>query len=167
MADKKVVNVNSDIQDINLSVIRKKRFRVDGDDNRILELNTSDLNILARLKDAYPKLIAIADNAFKDLPQVDTSEEVDFINSAETAELIDSLKKADSEMRELVDYIFDSNVSEVCAPSGSMYDPINGQFRFEHIINVLAALYETDVEKEMGAIAARVKKHTGKYSKRK
>lgn len=167
MADKKVVNMNSDIQDINLSVIRKKRFRVDGDDNRILELNTSDLNILARLKDAYPKLIAIADNAFKDLPQVDTSEEVDFINSAETAELIDSLKKADSEMRELVDYIFDSNVSEVCAPSGSMYDPINGQFRFEHIINVLAALYETDVEKEMGAIAARVKKHTGKYSKRK
>lgn len=167
MADKKVVNMNSDIQDINLSVIRKKRFRVDGDDSRILELNTSDLNILARLKDAYPKLIAIADNAFKDLPQVDTSEEVDFINSAETAELIDSLKKADSEMRELVDYIFDSNVSEVCAPSGSMYDPINGQFRFEHIINVLAALYETDVEKEMGAIAARVKKHTGKYSKRK
>lgn len=167
MADKKVVNMNSDIQDINLSVIRKKRFRVDSDDNRILELNTSDLNILARLKEAYPKLIAIADNAFKDLPQVDTSEEVDFINSAETAELIDSLKKADSEMRELVDYIFDSNVSEVCAPSGSMYDPINGQFRFEHIINVLAALYETDVEKEMGAIAARVKKHTGKYSKRK
>lgn len=167
MADKKVVDVKCDIQDINLSVIRKKRFRVDGDDNRILELNTSDLNILARLKDAYPKLIAIADNAFKDLPQVDTSEEVDFINSAETAELIDSLKKADSEMRELVDYIFDSNVSEICAPSGSMYDPINGQFRFEHIINVLAALYETDVEKEMGAIAARVKKHTGKYSKRK
>ena len=167
MTDKKVVNMNSDIQDINLSVIRKKRFRVDSDDNRILELNTSDLNILARLKEAYPKLIAIADNAFKDLPQVDTSEEVDFINSAETAELIDSLKKADSEMRELVDYIFDSNVSEVCAPSGSMYDPINGQFRFEHIINVLSNLYETDVEKEMGAISARVKKHTGKYSKRK
>lgn len=167
MADKKVDNINNDIQDINLSVIRKKRFRVDGDDSRILELNTSDLNILARLKDAYPKLIAIADNAFKDLPQVDPSKEIDFINSTETAELIDSLKKADSEMRELVDYIFDSNVSEVCAPSGSMYDPINGQFRFEHIINVLAALYETDVETEMGAIAARVKKHTGKYSKRK
>lgn len=167
MADKKVVNMNSDIQDINLSVIRKKRFRIDGDDSRILELNTSDLNILARLKDAYPKLIAIADNAFKDLPQVDTSEEVDFINSTETAELIDSLKKADSEMRELVDYIFDSNVSEVCAPSGSMYDPINGQFRFEHIITVLAQLYETDVEKEMNAVAARVKKHTAKYSKRK
>lgn len=165
MADK-IQDING-IQDISLDVIRKKRFRIDHDDNRILELNTSDLNILARLKESYPRLIAIADNVFKDLPQIDASEEIDLINSAETAKVIESLKKADSEMRELVDYIFDSNVSEICAPSGSMYDPINGQFRFEHIINVLANLYETDVEKEMGAIAARVKKHTGKYSKRK
>ena len=63
--------------------------------------------------------------------------------------------------------IFDSNVSEICAPSGSMYDPINGQFRFEHIINVLAGLYETDIESELTSIAKRVQKHTNKYSKRK
>lgn len=165
MAD--IVQYNNDIQDINLSAIRKKRFRIDGDDNRIIELNTSDLTILARLKDAYPKLIGIADKAFKDLPQIDVDEDDDFLNSKETAELIDSLKEADCEMRDLIDYIFDSKVSEVCAPSGSMYDPINGQFRFEHIIETLAKLYETDVEKEMGAITDRVKKHTGKYTKKR
>jgi hypothetical protein len=70
-------------------------------------------------------------------------------------------------MRDLMDYIFDSNVSEICAPSGSMYDPINGQFRFEHIINILAGLYETDIESELTSIAKRVQKHTNKYSKRK
>lgn len=156
------------LQDINLDVIRKKRFRIDGDDNRILELNTSDLNILARLKEAYPKLISLADNAFKDMPNVDsTAEDFNFMTDESTSEIIDTLKKADADMRDLVDYIFDSNVSEICAPSGSMYDPINGQFRFEHIINVLASLYETDIEVEMTSVANRVKKHTSKYTKRK
>ncbi|MBO6272807.1 hypothetical protein J6O48_08525 [bacterium] len=163
-----MTNKVTGIQDISLDVIRKKRFRIDGDDNRILELNTSDLNILARLKEAYPRLVNLADNAFKDLPKIeDTTEQTDFINSVETTELIESLKKADSEMRDLMDYIFDSNVSEICAPSGSMYDPISGQFRFEYIINVLAGLYETDIESELTSIAKRVQKHTNKYSKRK
>lgn len=152
------------VVDIDLSVIRKKRFRVDGDDSRILELNTSDLNILSRLKEAYPKLVELADNAFKTLPEVDsTIEDYDFMTDKATQETIDALQNADVEMRKLMDYIFDSNVSEVCAPDGSMYDPINGGFRFEHIINVLAPLYETNVNTELAKMATRVKKHTDKY----
>jgi hypothetical protein len=45
-----------------------------------------------------------------------------------------------------------------------MYDPINGAFRFEHIISTLSALYEADISSEMGTIARRVKKHTDKYT---
>ena len=37
-------------------------------------------------------------------------------------------------MRELIDFIFQANVSSVCADDGTMADPLNGQFRFEHII---------------------------------
>lgn len=155
------------IVDISLDVIRKKRFRIDGDDTRILELNTSDLNILARLKDAYPKLIDLADNAFKNLPEVDnTSVDYDFMTDEATTEVIQTLKDADKNMRNLVDYIFDSNVSEMCAPNGSMYDPLNGKFRFEHIIDTLAVLYESEVSNEMSKIANRVKKHTDKYVKK-
>lgn len=156
---------HDDIVDISLSVVRKKRFRIDGDDDRILELNTSDLNILARLKETYPKLVEIAEDAFKNLPEVDgTAEDYDFVTDEATAKLVSALKDADAKMRELIDYIFDSNVSELCAPSGSMYDPINGAFRFEHIINTLSALYETDISSEMGNVARRVKKHTDKYT---
>lgn len=163
-----MTNKVTGLQDISLDVIRKKRFRIDGDDSRILELNTSDLNILARLKEAYPKLVSLADDAFKNMPEVDnTAEDYNFMTDESTAEIVQALKDADKGMRDLMDYIFDSNVSEVCAPSGSMYDPINGQFRFEHIIGILAALYETDIEKEMTNISNRVKKHTSKYTKRK
>lgn len=163
-----MANKVTGLQDISLDVIRKKKFRIDGDDSRILELNTSDLNILARLKEAYPKLVSLADNAFKNMPEIDnTAEDYNFMTDESTAEIVQALKDADKGMRDLMDYIFDSNVSEVCAPSGSMYDPINGQFRFEHIIGILAALYETDIEKEMTNISNRVKKHTSKYTKRK
>lgn len=159
------LTTQQDVTDISLSVVRKKRFRIDGDDSRILELNTSDLNILARLKETYPKLVALAEDAFKNLPEVDsTSEDYDFTTDEATATLVTALAEADKKMRELIDYIFDSNVSELCAPSGSMYDPINGAFRFEHIINTLSALYEADISTEMGKVSRRVKKHTSKYT---
>ncbi len=156
------------VADLSLDVIRKKRFRIDGDDSRILELNTSDLNILARLKEAYPKLVQLANDAFQNLPNVDgNAEDYNFMTDEATAEVIEALKKADAEMRKLVDYIFNSNVSELCAVDGSMYDPINGKFRFEHIIDTLAELYETDVSKEMTTLSNRVRKHTDKYTKSK
>ena len=167
MAKKELATSTPNVIDISLDVIRKKRFRIDNDDNRILELNTSDLNILSRLKEAYPKLTELATNAFKDLPDVNGSaEDYDFMTDAATAEVINTLKDADKRMRELMDYIFNSNVSEVCAPDGSMYDPINGKFRFEHIIDTLTELYETGVSTEMTNLSNRVRKHTDKYSKR-
>lgn len=164
MAKEKLSQEN--VTDISLSIVRKKRFRIDRDNDRILELNTSDLNILARLKEAYPKLSELANEAFGQMPDVDSSaEDYDFMTDEATETVISALKEADTKMRELVDYIFDSNVSEVCAPSGSMYDPINGKFRFEHIIDVLAGLYEADLSTEMTKVTKRVRKHTDKYVK--
>lgn len=161
------ITTETPVTDISLSSIRKKRFRIDEDNNRILELNTSDLNILARLKEAYPKLVKLAETAFTNLPEVDGSaEDYDFMTDEATSEVIEKLKEADKDMRSLMDYIFNSNVSEMCAPDGSMYDPINGKFRFEHIIDTLAVLYETDVSGELNKISARVKKHTDKYTRR-
>ena len=162
---KKDVN---EIVDINLSAIQKKRFRIDGDNNRILELNTSDLNLLSRLKEAYPKLIALANEAFEKWPkEADdaTQEDVDFMSDPTITTSIEILQNVDSEMRKLLDYIFDSNVSEMCAPSGSMYDPLNGKLRYEHIVETLAGLYEHDISTEMNKIATRVNKHTDKYHK--
>ena len=157
--------VNENITNIDLSVIRKKRFTINGDSSKVLELNTSDLNILARLKEAYPKLIDLANNAFKDLPDtLDVTEDYNFAEDEATSEVIQKLKEADTNMRELVDYIFNSNVSELCASDGSMYDPISGKFRFEYIIETLVTLYETDVSKELNSLSTRVRKHTDKYT---
>lgn len=152
--------------ELDLSLSGRKRFRIDGDDSRVLELNTSDLNLITRLRSAYPQLKDIAQNAFKDLPDaVIEDENYDFMEDEATSKLSEALQDADTKMRSLLDYIFDSNVSELCAPHGSMFDPVNGKLRFEHIIDTLAPLYETDISTEMNKVTANVSKHTAKYTK--
>lgn len=159
---KTTVNTEPDVIDIDLSVTRKKRFRIDQDNDRILELNTSDFNIVSRLQETYPKLTKMAQEAMS---------EVDIKEDTTQEELLDITasvsRNIDKKMRDALDYIFDANVSEVCAPSGTMFDLFNGQFRFEHIIDRLAKLYENNMEAEYKQIQARIKQHTSKYIKNK
>ena len=138
--DKEEKAVLDDVIVIDLSPIRKKAFRIDGDNSRVIHLNTSDLNITVRLEEVYPKFLQLANKASAELENVDKEER--------NSELIGILKNIDKEMRELLDYVFDSDVAEKTADGGSMYDPFNGKFRFEHIIEVLAGLYDTNFQQE-------------------
>lgn len=155
-------NLQNDVQDINLSVLQKKKFRIDGDDNRILELDVSDMNIVVRLRNAYPKLEELT-KKISEMDSDDSANDEDALDES-IKKLGNSVEEIDNATRDLLDYIFDSNVSEICAPSGSMYDMINGEFRYEHILNVLTNLYEQNIDKEYKKMKNRIKKHTDKYT---
>ena len=144
---------NDKIIDVDLSVTRNKRFRIDGDDDRIIELNTSDMTILNRINDADKKLRELADYATFDVE--DTAENQE--------EAITKLINTDKQMREIIDYLFNSKVADICAPNGSMYDPFNGKYRFEHILETLFALYEKNINDEYKKMKKNVEKHTNKY----
>ena len=153
-----------DIQDINLSAIKKKRFRINGDPNKILELNTSDLGISSRLSSAYERLTKNMEEVgeiLSGLPD-DESELTD-----EKEEIIqEKLQEIDAKMKKEMDYIFDAPVSEICCDGGSMYDPFEGMFRFEHIIDALTKLYETNLNSEFSKMKRRVSAKTSKYTKK-
>lgn len=154
--------------DINLSETQRVRFRIDGDNDRILELNISDMGIVTRLRDGYPKL----DKLTQKIASLDNIEEIDedadepttmkVVNKMGTA-----IEEIDKEMRDIMDGIFDANVSEVCAPDGTMYDLFNGKYRYEIILERLLPLYNENMDKEYKAISKRIQKHTDKYTKRK
>ena len=150
--------LNNNIIDIDLSALRKKRIRIDGDDNRIVEINLSDMGVMSRLQDAYDKLVSLANKYNLKEEEAGTDEETD---TDETLKLLNIL---DTEMRELVDFIFQANISEVCANDGTMADPINGQFRFEYIIEKFLALYDANFTTEFKKMSKNVKKHTNKYT---
>lgn len=147
---------NSNVIDLDLSVLRKQRIRIDGDDNRIVELNLSDMGIMERLKTSYDKLNELS-------VKYHIEEEVDEDN---TDKVIEKLQEIDKDMRDLINYIFDSDISDIVAPSGTMADPINGKFRYEHIIEKFISLYDTSFESEFKKMSKGVQKHTNKYTRK-
>ena len=142
-----------DIIDINLDAAKRTRFRINGDNNAIIELNLSDLGIIDRLETGMKKL----------------SEEMQNIASMSNDDenLSEMMKQADVKMREYVDYIFDYPVSAVCAKYGTMYDPKDGKFRYEAIIDGLTKLYADNINAEYKKLQARLSKHTEKYVNKK
>ncbi len=143
-----------------IQLSQRKTFRIDGDYNRQLSLDVSDMNVVTRLEEAYPKMKEAAMEAADRLANIkETSDDSNALK-----DVADALKGIDDKMREQIDYVFDSNVSEVCVPKGTMYDPCDGQFRFEHIIEVLSTLYANNFSKEFKSMRANVNKHTAKYT---
>lgn len=153
---------DEDIVDIDLSVTAKRKFRINGDNSRVVELNPSDLSIVTRIDTADKKLKSCI-KSLQDLAE----------SPSETDEDIKALgkkfSKIDDEMRELVDYIFQSNVSEVCIPKGqgSMYDPFEGKYRYEHIIEALMNFYQANIQNEYKKMNTVIAKKTSKYTKKK
>ena len=150
----------NNVIDINIKGIEKQKFRINSDDSKIIELNISDFNIIQRIEKAYPKLEELEKQFldFKDVPDTDDEEMLKSMSN--------KLSTIDNGMREQINYIFDSDVCSVCADNGSMYDLINGEFRYEVIITALSKLYEDNIAKESKKVQARIKKHTAKYSRK-
>lgn len=139
-----------DIIDLNIDGVKKQRFRINGDPNSIIELDLSDLKIIDRLEDGLQKLEVEMRKIAEVKPEDDNFSEV--------------LNEADARMREYIDYIFDYPVSAVCARYGTMYDPKDGMFRYEHIIDALTKLYQNNINDEYKKFQTRIKKHTDKYT---
>lgn len=156
--------VNNEIIDLDLSVTKKKRFRFDKDDERIVEVNTSDMNLMQRVNVAYPKLQALQDKASNLTEGVNIESESTALDGIAT--MAERLSAVDAEMRELLDYMFDAPVSHAAAPSGSMYDPFNGSFRYEHIIAIMMKQYEDNLQSEFKKMERQMKAHTDKYTRR-
>lgn len=156
------VNTEPEVTNVDLGFVEKRKFSIAGDFGRILELNVSDLNIATRLKVGYPKLQELLKEAQSKVSSIPETDD-DFEN---LGKLADTLTEIDKEMRDVIDYIFDTNASEICVPSGNMYDPVGGQFRFERIIEVLSKLYTTGLDKEFEKLRNRVEPKVAKYTKK-
>lgn len=153
----------TDIIDIDLSPIKKKKFRINGDNNKVLMLNVSDVGVLTRYQESIDKLKKLVASASDyQTKSADITDDEEMIKSVS-----DFLKSQNDEICKIIDYIFDSNVSEICCDGGTMYDPINGQYRFEYIIESLLKLYENNLEDEYKKLKSRVDKHTSKYTRKK
>lgn len=158
--------VNNEIIDLDLSITKKKKFRFDKDDTRIVEINTSDMNLMQRVDIAYPKLQALQEKASKLTEGVEFEETTERGAIDGIAIMAERLSEVDTEMREMLDFMFDAPISAAAAPNGSMYDPFNGSFRYEHIIAIVMKQYEDNLQSEFSKMEKQLKAHTDKYTRR-
>ena len=158
---------DSNVLNLDLSETARTKIWVNGDCTKVLELNLTDMNIMSRAKDAQAKLDELQAEANElasvEVPKsIETEEDEKKLDKA-----IEVFKAIDKQMRDIVNGIFDFNVCDVCCDGGSMYDPINGQYRYEYIIDKLMALYGDSWEKEAKQNKATMQKHTAKYTKKR
>ena len=154
---------HTNIIDLDLSVTKRKTIRFDKDDTRTVDIDIADMNTMSRISETYPKIMALQERASKLADGIETTSETAIDDLGTMGE---RLKDIDTEMRNLIDYIFDAPVSKARAPTGSMYDLFGGSFRFEHIITVLLTQYENNMDSEFKKMQKQMNKHTAKYTRR-
>ena len=135
--------------DLDIKGIQRTNIRINGRDDSILSLNLSDINLIPRLQKSYEKI----EKSLNALSKIDIK----------SADFEADVKAIDKSMREVVDYIFDAPVSEVCCKQGTMFDLKDGEYTFEHIIGTLLELYGKNMTNEFDQMKKRIKKHTDKY----
>lgn len=146
--------MNEDVVDIEFKELQRKKFRLDRDNNRVIELNTSDFSVISRLEEIYPKMLKFVDEA-----QTKIAESPDGV--------MDMLLDINGKMKELLNYAFDSDIADKACPDGTLFDLINGKFRFEYIMEKLIDLYDKNFSNEFELMQKRVNKHTAKYTKKR
>lgn len=141
----------------------KTKVLINGEADKAIYLNLSDTGILDRLNETHQKLYDEAQNAVEL-----KSEDIEFgdVDDEKTQETLKNLAEIDKKLRDLIDFIFDGNVAAPCSAGGKMYDPVDGYYRFEVIIEDLLSLYGETLPAEFEKIQKKRAERTKKYIKK-
>jgi len=162
--------MSKDILNLDLSATKGTTIQVNGDPNTKIVLNLSDFGIYNRLKDGLTQLYDVfagLKDKMGETAETEAPENPEDGSEEDAVSFIELMKEADSKMRNIIDYIFSSPVSEVCAPDGYMFDVFEGQLRFEYIINAITKLYENNINKEFYNLKSRIDNKLPQYAKKK
>lgn len=157
---------------INLNITTRKKFTIDNDKSRVIELDTHDLALVNRLSESIKRINALKDDWEKLEKLTSTSEEAEISEDEvdenllkEVSDFSDQFAVIEAKMRDIVDYIFDCpGLCQTILGNASIFSPVNGAYKFEQIIDVLTGLYEDSIEKEAKKInKQKVEAKTSKY----
>lgn len=160
------INVDGNI-DLGFST-NKKRFSVGGDTSKIIEFDPSDIGVANRLaksmlkfKELENQWIALNESANK------ISENSDETNIDDTEDFSNKFDNLEKSIKGIIDYVFDGDVADKLLGNSSAFSPVNGLFKYEHIINAMIKCYEKNIQDEAPKFNARkVNTYTHKYIKK-
>ena len=131
-----------------------KEFTINGDENRVIRFNPSDIAILKRLDEAKDKIL--------EAMQVEKDIELDVegkpIESLENASKV--VKHIDDTIKEQINYVFDYNVSDVVFGKQSPMANIKGLPLYVRFMESVKPVIESALKEESEKSRKRVNKYT-------
>lgn len=131
-----------------------KEFSINGDENRVIRFNPSDLAIIKRLEEAKNKIsesMAIKDD-------IELDNEGKPVNSLENYSKI--INHIDNVIKDQINYIFDNNVADVVFGNQSPLANIKGKPLYERFMESVMPEIKKAVEEEAKESRKRVAKYT-------
>lgn len=131
-----------------------KEFTINGDENRVIRFNPSDIAILKRLDEAKNKIL--------EAMQVEKDIELDVegkpIETLENASKV--VKHIDDTIKEQINYVFDYNVSDVVFGKQSPMANIKGLPLYVRFMESVKPVIESAMKEEAEKSRKRVNKYT-------
>lgn len=131
----------------------REAITINGDPNRIIYVQASDFNIKFRARQAQKNIHALL-------------EELDKANPENEEAFADVLEDIDKKVREQINFIFNSDVSQsvfgACSPLMSLK---SGKSYVEAFLDAILPELEKIAKKAAQASEKRIAKHAGKYVK--
>lgn len=131
-----------------------KTYAINGDENRVIRINTSDYALLDRLVEAYKRIESIEK---PDAPAAAADSPVEKVAAA--AKVINDIE---SQIRDAIDYIFNTDVCSAAFGAQSALSSIGGVPLYERFLNALLPVVTSDIKSEMAAHKERVGRYTEK-----
>lgn len=116
-----------------------KRLAINGDTSRVIVINPTDVGIVARYKEKFPEIEKL---------------------SAETGNSEEILDILDKKVREFVDYIIGSPVSEIVFGKTNCISMAGGQTILENFLTAYMEYMKPEIKAEYERSKKRVEKYT-------
>ena len=141
------------IQNINLNLSTKKKFTLDGDPNRVIELDISDINIIDRATTAFRNIEKLqADWESLPIPKNPNNED-DGETLNDTVSTIEDFNtqfaEIENKLKQELNYMFDSDIAGTIFEANSPFSMVNGKFKFQQVVDVLMSLYENQIQSDV------------------
>jgi hypothetical protein len=121
-----------------------KSYAINGDENNVVRINTSDYGIFTRAKEKENEMSALATKASK----------------AEEEDNLTVLKKVEQEVRDLLNYIFNADVCTPAFGNANCLSPCDGEFLFISFFDALMKILEEEMLEETQKFNDHVSKYT-------
>ncbi len=136
-----------------------QEFMINGDPEKVIRFNPSDVGILARFQEAQKAIQEVQNEIQADLPKDEEGQREDSQQMARIVERVSNV------VREQVDYIFASPVSEVVFGAASPLSSVKGVPYFERLLQAILPYIEKAIKAEQAASKARTAKYTAPFVK--